>query len=332
MNSGYPSVRPRRLRSSEKLLNLISETVLDPSKFIMPYFVTHGKSVKKPIETMPGQFQYSIDELLEEIKKVKGLSLGGILLFGVPEHKDELGSESYSDNGIIQTALKAIKDQYPDLLVITDVCLCDYTSHGHCGIVDESGYVKNDETLEYLAGISVSYAKAGADIIAPSDMMDGRVRKIRESLDSEGLINIPIMSYSSKYASCFYQPFRDAAECVPKFGNRKAYQMNPANSDEAVLETELDLNEGADIIMVKPALSYLDIIYRMKQAFKRPLAAYNVSGEYSMIKAAAKMGYLKEETAVLEILTSIKRAGADIIISYHSIYAAKLLSGRLHTD
>ncbi len=276
---------------------------------------------------MPGQFRYSIDELLKEIKNAISLNIGGILLFGVPEHKDESGSESYSDNGIIQTALKALKEEYPDLLVITDVCMCDYTSHGHCGIVDADGRVKNDETLEYLAKISVSYAKAGSDIIAPSDMMDGRVKKIREALDDEGLADIPIMSYSSKYASAFYEPFRDAADCSPKFGNRKSYQMDYSNSDEAILETALDLDEGADIIMVKPALSYLDIIYRLKQTFKRPLAAYNVSGEYSMIKAAAKLGYLKEETAVLEMLTSIKRAGADIIISYYSLYAAKLIGG-----
>ncbi|MHB1661971.1 MAG: porphobilinogen synthase [bacterium] len=326
MNSGYPLIRPRRLRSSLKLSNLIRETDLDPSKFIMPYFVTHGKSVKEPIKTMPDQFRYSTDELLKELKKAIGLNIGGILLFGVPEIKDELGSESYSDNGIIQTALKSIKDEYPELLVITDVCLCDYTSHGHCGIVDENGYVKNDETLEYLAKISVSYAKSGADIIAPSDMMDGRVKKIREALDGESLINVPIMAYSSKYASSFYEPFRDAADCSPKFGNRKSYQMDPSNSDEAILETALDLDEGADIIMVKPALSYLDIIYRLKQTFKRPLAAYNVSGEYSMIKAASELGYLKEEAAVLEMLTSIKRAGADIIISYYSLYAASMLN------
>ena len=325
MNSGYPLIRPRRLRSSSKLLSLVRETVLDPSKFIMPYFVTHGKSLKEPVESMPGQFRYSIDELMKEIKSVISLNIGGILLFGVPEHKDESGSESYSDNGIIQTTLKALKEEYPDILVITDVCMCDYTSHGHCGIVDDNGRVKNDETLEYLAKISVSYAKAGSDIIAPSDMMDGRVKKIREALDDEGLADIPIMSYSSKYASAFYEPFRDAADCSPKFGNRKSYQMDYSNSDEAILETALDLDEGADIIMVKPALSYLDIIYRLKQTFKRPLAAYNVSGEYSMIKAAAKLGYLKEETAVLEMLTSIKRAGADIIISYYSLYAAKLI-------
>lgn len=325
MNSGYPFIRPRRLRTSPNLSRLVREVSLEPSKFIMPYFVVHGKSVKDPINTMPDQFRYSADELVKELKKAVELNIGGILLFGVPEHKDELGSESYSDNGIIQQTLKMIKDVYPDLIVITDVCLCDYTSHGHCGIIDDDGYVKNDETLEYLAKISVSYAKAGADIIAPSDMMDGRVKRIRESLDDESLVNIPIMSYSSKYASCFYEPFRDAADCSPKLGNRKSYQMDPSNSNEAILETQLDLDEGADIIMVKPALSYLDIIYRVKQEFQRPLAAYNVSGEYSMIKAASKMGYLKEETAVLEMLTSIKRAGADIIISYYSLYAAKLL-------
>ncbi len=326
MSSGYPLVRPRRLRSSDNLRNLVKETSLDPSKFIMPYFVTHGSGIKEPINTMPGQFRYSIDELLKELKNVKELNIGGILLFGIPENKDELGSESYSDNGIIQQTLRLIKETYPTMLVITDVCLCDYTLHGHCGIVDEGGYVKNDETLEYLSKIAVSHAKAGADIVAPSDMMDGRVKKIRQALDDEGLVNIPIMSYSSKYASCFYEPFRDAAGSAPKFGNRRSYQMDPSNSDEAVLETELDLNEGADIIMVKPALFCLDIIYRIKQVFKRPLAAYSVSGEYSMIKAAVKSGYLSEEPAVLEILASIKRAGADIIISYYSLYAASLLN------
>ncbi|MDA8053069.1 MAG: porphobilinogen synthase [Deltaproteobacteria bacterium] len=327
MISGYPLIRPRRLRTSPNLSRLAREVSLEPSKFIMPYFVTHGKSIKEPIGTMPDQFRYSVDELLKELKNVISLNIGGILLFGVPERKDEFGSESYSDDGIVQQALKSIKDIYPGLIVITDVCLCDYTSHGHCGIVDENGYVKNDETLEYLAKISVSYAKAGSDIIAPSDMMDGRVKKIREALDDEGLINIPIMSYSSKYASSFYEPFRDAADCSPKFGNRKSYQMDPSNAAEAILETRLDLDEGADIIMVKPALSYLDVIYRIKQAFQRPLAAYNVSGEYSMIKAASKLGYLKEDDAALEMLTSIKRAGADIIISYYSLYTAKLLNG-----
>ena len=325
MNAGFPYIRPRRLRTSQNLLKLVSENSLDQSKFIMPYFVMHGTGKKEPINTIPGQFRYTIDELIKELKKVDDLKIGGILIFGIPEHKDEIGSESYSDNGIVQQTLRAVKEVYPDLIIITDVCLCDYTSHGHCGIVDDNGYVKNDETLEYLAKISVSYAKAGADIIAPSDMMDGRVKKIREALDDEQLVNIPIMSYSSKYASSFYEPFRDAANCVPKFGNRKAYQMNPANSDEAVLETELDLDEGADIIMVKPALSYLDIIYRIKQTFKRPLAAYNVSGEYSMIKAASQLGYLNEEKAAIEMLTSIKRAGADIIITYYALYAANIL-------
>lgn len=327
MNSGYPLIRPRRLRSSAKLLNLVRETYLDPSKFIMPYFVTHGKGVKEPIGTMPDQFRYSIDELMKELKNVVSLNIGGILLFGVPEVKDEFGSESYSDNGIVQTTLRTIKNEYPEILAITDVCLCDYTSHGHCGIVDGRGMVKNDETLDYLAKISLSYAKAGADIIAPSDMMDGRVKKIREALDEGGYGDIPIMSYSSKYASSFYEPFRDAADCSPKFGNRKSYQMDYSNTDEAILETALDIDEGADIIMVKPALSYLDVIFRLKQEFKRPLAAYNVSGEYSMIKAAAAAGFLREDAAVIEMLTSIKRAGADIIISYYSLYAAKLIGG-----
>ncbi len=325
MNLSYPFVRPRRLRNSPQLLRLVQETKLDPAKFIMPYFVSHGKGVKEPIVTMPDQFRYSIDELLRELKNAVDLKIGGILLFGIPEHKDEFASEAYSDNGIMQQTVKAVKDKYPDILIINDVCMCDYTSHGHCGIVNEHGYVKNDETLEYLAKISISYAKAGSDIIAPSDMMDGRIRKIRESLDEEGFVNVPIMSYSSKYASAFYSPFREAADSVPQFGNRKSYQMDPANSDEAVLETMLDLEEGADIIMVKPALSYLDIIHKIKQTFKRPLAAYNVSGEYSMIKAGAKLGYINEELIVLETLTSMKRAGADIIITYFSLYAAKLI-------
>ncbi len=328
MVSGYPSVRPRRLRASGKLSSLARETLLDPSKFIMPYFVRHGKGVKEKIPTMPGQFRYSTDELLKELKRVASLGIGGVILFGIPEVKDELASEAYSENGIIQKTLRALKDSYPEILVITDVCLCDYMSHGHCGIVDENGVVKNDETLEFLAKIALSYAKAGSDIIAPSDMMDGRVKKIRQALDDEGYENMPIMSYSSKYASSFYGPFRDAADCFPKFGDRKSYQMDPGNSDEAILETGLDLDEGADIIMVKPALSYLDVIYRIKQAFKRPLAAYNVSGEYSMIKAASMLGYINEETAVIEMLTSIKRAGADIIISYYSLFAAKILNNR----
>jgi porphobilinogen synthase len=305
----------RRLRQTKQIRNLVSETDLLPDRLIYPLFVTHGKDVCAQVESMPGCFQMSINNLVEEAKKVHDLGIPGILLFGIPAEKDEAGSGAYDDEGIIQMAVAALKEEVPELILITDVCLCEYTSHGHCGIIKD-GEVNNDLTLEMLAKMAVSHAEAGADIVAPSDMMDGRVAAIRSALDNEGFSNTPIMSYAAKYASSFYGPFREAAQSAPEFGDRCSYQMDPRNSDEAVRECLLDIEEGADIIMVKPALPYLDIIYRVKQETKFPRAAYNVSGEYSMIKAAAAKGWLDEKSAVLEALTSIRRAGADIIITY----------------
>jgi len=305
----------RRLRQTKQVRHLVRETDLLPDRLIYPLFVTHGKDVCAPVESMPGCFQMSINNLVEEAKKVHDLGIPGILLFGIPAEKDEAGSGAYDDEGIIQMAVAALKEEVPELILITDVCLCEYTSHGHCGIIKD-GEVNNDLTLEMLAKMAVSHAEAGADIVAPSDMVDGRVAAIRSALDNEGFSNTPIMSYAAKYASSFYGPFREAAQSAPEFGDRRSYQMDPRNSDEAVRECLLDIEEGADIIMVKPALPYLDIIYRVKQETKFPLAAYNVSGEYSMIKAAAAKGWLDEKSAVLEALTSIRRAGADIIITY----------------
>ncbi len=305
---------------------LVRETDLLPDRLIYPLFVTHGKDVHKEVSSMPGCFQVSINNLVKEAAGVRELGLAGILLFGIPAEKDEVGSGAYDEEGIIQMALAALKEAVPELIVITDVCLCEYTSHGHCGIIRD-GDVDNDLTLDMLAKMALSHAEAGADIVAPSDMMDGRVAAIRSALDNEGFTNTPIMSYAAKYASAFYGPFREAAESSPEFGDRRTYQMDPLNSDEAVRECLLDIEEGADIIMVKPALPYLDIIYRVKQETKFPLAAYNVSGEFSMIKAAAANGWLDEKQAVLEALGSIRRAGADIIISYHAKEAARWLGG-----
>ena len=288
-------------------------------------FVTHGKGVKKEISSMPGNYQQSIDNLVKDCEEVHGLGIPAVILFGIPEHKDELGTEAYSDEGIVQHAIKAIKNKLPDLLVITDVCMCEYTSHGHCGVI-KNGTVQNDATLELLAKEAMSHAKAGADMVAPSDMMDGRVGAIREALDDSGFADTPIMAYAAKYASGFYGPFREAAESTPQFGDRRSYQMDPANGREALREVELDIEEGADIVMVKPALSYLDIITRVKQEFDLPVAAYNVSGEYSMVKAAAKLGWIDGDRVMMEILTSIKRAGADMILTYHAKEAAKLLN------
>ena len=317
----FPTYRMRRLRQSGRIRDLVHETELTAERLVLPLFVTHGQDVCAEVESMPGCFQFSITNLVEEARAITELGVAGVLLFGIPAEKDEAGSSAYDDEGIIQLALRALKDALPQLLVITDVCLCEYTSHGHCGIIKD-GDVDNDVTLELLARMAVSHAEAGADIVAPSDMMDGRVAAIRSSLDNEGYINTPIMSYSSKYSSAFYGPFREAAESAPEFGDRRTYQLDPRNSDEAVRESLLDIEEGADIIMVKPALPYLDIIQRIKHETRFPLAAYNVSGEYSMIKAAAANGWLDEENAVLEALTSIRRAGADIIISYHAREAA----------
>src|SRR6201998_4859737 len=307
--------RPRRLREKRLLRRMVRETTLSVDDFVYPLFVTHGRGVREPISAMPGQFRVSIDELLKEAKDAAGMGIPAILLFGVPAEKDARASEAYADDGIIQQAVRAVKDRVPDLLVITDVCLCEYPSHGHCGIV-EDGTVRNDPTLELLARTAVSHAEAGADVVAPSDMMDGRVAAIREALDDHRLETTPILAYSAKYASAFYGPFREAADTAPSFGDRRGYQMDPANVREALRECKIDLAEGADAIMIKPALPYLDVIRAARDAFQVPLAAYNVSGEYAMVKAAARAGWLDERAAALESLTAIKRAGADLIVSY----------------
>ncbi|MFZ3064324.1 MAG: porphobilinogen synthase [Nitrospirota bacterium] len=320
----FPKQRLRRLRQTENLRKLVRETRLSPDNFIYPLFIVHGKGIKKEIPSMPGNYQQSIDNIVKDAKEAYSLGILAVILFGIPEHKDELASEAYAKKGIIQQAIKAIKDKVPELIVITDVCLCEYTSHGHCGVI-KKGKILNDPTLQLLAKEAVSHAKAGADIVAPSDMMDGRVSAIRSALDKEGFIDTSIMSYAAKYASSFYGPFRDAAESTPKFGDRRTYQMDPANAREAIREVELDIEEGADIVMVKPALSYLDIIYRVKNEFNLPVAAYNVSGEFSIIKAGAKLGWIDEKRMMMEVLTSIKRAGADLILTYFAKEAAKIL-------
>ncbi len=320
----FPVVRMRRLRKDENLRRLVRETGLSVNDLILPLFVCPGKNIRNEIKSMPGNYQLSVDELVKECTEVRELQIPGVILFGIPEKKDELGSEAYSDNGIIQRAVRAVREKVPGLLVITDVCMCEYTSHGHCGII-KNGRVDNDETLVFLAKEALSHAKAGADIIAPSDMMDGRVGAIRRILDENGFNDIPIMAYSAKYASSFYGPFRDAAESPPKFGDRKGYQMDPGNGAEALREVELDIKEGADIVMVKPALSYLDIIYRVKDRFNMPVAAYNVSGEFSCVKAADQNGWIDGNRVMMEILYSIKRAGADIILTYFAKDAARLL-------
>ncbi|KHO61207.1 delta-aminolevulinic acid dehydratase [Thermoanaerobacter sp. YS13] len=316
--------RPRRLRVNSILRNMIRETSLNVGDLIYPLFVVPGDNIKEEIDSMPGVYHFSIDLLVEEVKEVSDLGIPAILLFGVPSYKDELGSEAYSEEGIVQKAVREIKEKVPEIVVITDVCMCGYTIHGHCGIV-ENGQVLNDKTVDYIAKIALSHVEAGADIVAPSDMMDGRVAAIRKLLDSKGFVNTPIMAYSAKYASSFYGPFREAANSFPQFGDRKSYQMDYGNSNEALREIALDIEEGADIVMIKPALSYLDIIRRVKDNFNIPIAAYNVSGEYSMVKAAAKMGWIDEKSVVLEILTSIKRAGADIVITYFAKDVAKWL-------
>ncbi len=319
--------RPRRLRLNQNIRDMVRETSLDVKDLIYPYFVVEGENIKEEIEAMPKVFHFSIDKLVEDVKETYELGIPAILLFGIPSLKDEVGSQAYASSGIVQRAVRAIKDAIPSMIVITDVCLCEYTSHGHCGVV-EDGYVDNDKTLELIAKTALSHVKAGADMVAPSDMMDGRVGCIRQILDSEGYVTVPIMAYSAKYASGFYGPFREAAQSAPQFGDRRSYQMDPANSDEALREIALDVEEGADIVMVKPALAYLDIIRRAKDSFKVPLATYNVSGEYSMIKAAALKGWLDEKVVVLESLTSMKRAGADMIITYFAKDAAKWLTTR----
>ena len=323
----FPDYRPRRLRKNERLRSMIRETTLSIDDFIYPLFVTHGKGVKKPIQAMPGIFQLSPDILTGEIKEINNLGIPAVLLFGIPNKKDERGSEAYSKEGIIQRAIREIKNKVPETIVITDVCLCEYTSHGHCGIIKDVD-VDNDSTLELLARMALSHVEAGADMVAPSDMMDGRVAEIREYLDGNGYENIPIMSYAAKYASSFYGPFREAAGSSPQFGDRKSYQMDPANSNEAIREVSLDVEEGADIIMVKPAIAYLDIISRIKEEFDLPVAAFNVSGEYAMVKAADKLGFFDGEKVMMECLLSIKRAGADIIITYFAKEAARILGGK----
>jgi porphobilinogen synthase len=321
----FPEYRARRLRKNENFRRLIRETRLSVDDLVYPLFAVSGKSVKKPITSMPGQFQLSVDYIAKEAEKARELGIPAVLLFGIPAKKDEMATGAFAKDGIVQQATQRIKNEVPDILVITDVCLCEYTSHGHCGMLEKDS-VQNDATLEVLAETAVSLARAGADMVAPSAMMDGQVTAIREALDENSFEDTPIMAYSAKYVSSFYGPFREAAESAPKVGDRKAYQMDSANSDEAIREIGLDVAEGADIIMVKPALPYLDIICRAKQEFDLPLAAYNVSGEYSMIKAAAQVGWLDEEKAMVESLTAIKRAGADIIITYFAPQMAKFLN------
>ncbi len=322
---GFPIHRPRRLRLNEHIRRMVAETRLSVDDLIQPFFVVPGERVRNPVPSMPGVCQLSIDYLVDEVKKARDLGIPAIILFGIPEKKDPIASEAYAENGIVQRAVRAIKEKVDGILVITDVCLCEYTSHGHCGLV-KGDEILNDPTLELLAKTAVSHAKAGADIVAPSDMMDGRVAAIREALDAAGFYNVAIMAYSVKYASSFYGPFRDAADSAPKFGDRRSYQMDPPNAREAIKEASLDVEEGADIIMVKPALPYLDVVRMVKDAFPEvPLAAYNVSGEYSMIKAAAQLGWIDYERVVMETLISIKRAGADIILTYFAMEVAEKL-------
>jgi porphobilinogen synthase len=320
----FPVHRKRRLRASEGMRALVRETKLAPTQFILPLFVVPGEGVRKEIGSMPGNYQLSTDQLVEECGEAASLGIGGIILFGIPETKDEVASGAYDEHGIVQEAIRAIKRAHPKLLVVTDVCNCEYTSHGHCGKI-VNGDVENDTTLEWLAASALSHARAGADIVAPSDMMDGRVAAIRKRLDESGFQNVPILSYAAKYASVFYGPFREAAESAPQFGDRRSYQMDPANAREALHEMQLDLEEGADMLMVKPAMPYLDIISMARENFPVPIAAYQVSGEFSMIMAAVRNGWLDHNRAVLESLTSIHRAGADVILTYFAKDAARLL-------
>ncbi len=318
--AGKLSRRPRRLRHSAALRRMLQQFQIRTDDLIFPLFVTHGNDVKRPIESMPGQFQFSVDRVVQEAQEAFELGIPAVILFGIPATKDDMGSDAYADQGIVQQAIKAIKKQLPQLLVIADTCLCEYTNHGHCGVVDvDSGYLLNDPTLQLLQRIAVSQAKAGADIIAPSGMIDGMVQAIRESLDQHGLDNTPIMSYSVKYASSYYGPFRDAADGAPQFGDRRTHQMDPAEKRQAIQEAQLDVQQGADFLMVKPALAYLDVISELRQRFpEMPIVAYNVSGEYSMVKAAAANGWLDERAVVMETLIGMKRAGADLIITYHA--------------
>ncbi|MFH1075740.1 MAG: porphobilinogen synthase [Pseudomonadota bacterium] len=321
----FPDYRPRRMRQNEQFRKMIRETTLLVDNLVMPMFAINGKDAKKPIQSMPGQYQMSTDHIIKEAKIARDLGIPAVILFGIPDTKDPMGSQAHAKNGIVQKAVKELKNHVPEIAVITDVCLCQYTDHGHCGVVLQNGIIDNDTTLDILAKTALSHAQAGADMVAPSDMMDGRVSEIRETLDENNFSAIPIMSYAAKYCSAFYGPFRDAAESAPKFGDRRTYQMDPSNSQEAIREATMDIEEGADIVMVKPALSYLDIIARLREEVDLPIAAYNVSGEYSMIKAAASLGWLDEKRTMMEVLLSIKRAGADIILTYFAIDAAKEL-------
>ena len=320
----FPVYRARRLRRNETVRRMVRETFLRVDDLICPLFVRPGKGVKNPIPSMPGQFQFSVDNLIKEAKVIHDVGIPAVLLFGIPKSKDKIGSEAYARDGIVQKAIRSLKDAIPQLIVITDVCLCEYTSHGHCGVV-KGNDVDNDATLDLLARMALSHAEAGADMVAPSDMMDGRVGAIRKKLDDQGFTHIPIMSYAAKYASSFYGPFREAAESAPQFGDRKSYQMDPPNAREAMREIRLDIEEGADIVMVKPALPYLDIISRVRMECELPIAAYNVSGEFAMVKAASQLGWIDEERVMMEILVSIKRAGADLIITYFAKEAARYL-------
>ncbi len=322
----FPEYRGRRLRATDNFRRMIRETKLSRDDFVLPLFAVEGKSVKKPINSMPGHFQLSVDHIVTKAKEARDAGIPGIMLFGIPGKKDCLATQAYAPDGIVQKAVTAVKEQVEDLTVITDVCLCEYTDHGHCGMVMDDGTIDNDSSLDLIAKTALSHVQAGADMVAPSDMMDGRVAEIRGILDDEGFSNIPIMSYAVKYASSFYGPFREAAESAPKFGDRKTYQMDPANSLEAIREATMDIEEGADIIMVKPALSYLDIIYRVREEIDLPVAAYSVSGEYSLIKAAEMMGWVDGKAMVMETLLSIKRAGADIIMTYSAIEVARELN------
>lgn len=310
-------IRPRRLRQNETIRNMIAETAVNAASLVYPMFVVEGEGIKEEIPSMPGQFRFSIDELLKEAATFAAIGLKSVLLFGIPDHKDEMASAAYDDDGVVQRAVRALKANYPDLYVITDVCLCEYMSHGHCGVIKDND-VDNDSTLELLAKTALSHAVAGADMVAPSDMMDGRVAAIREKLDEAGFVNTPIMAYSAKYASAFYGPFRDAADSAPHFGNRKTYQMDVRNSREALHEVELDIEEGADIVMVKPGLAFLDVLRQTAEISNVPVAVYNVSGEYAMVKAAAQNGWIDENAIIRETLIAFKRAGADIIITYHA--------------
>ncbi|MBM3939827.1 MAG: porphobilinogen synthase [SAR202 cluster bacterium] len=324
-DAGFPNVRLRRLRRSATMRRMLRETSLSPSDFIYPLFVTHGRDVRMPIAPMPGQFQLSLDHLLKEVAEAENLGIPAVLLFGIPAQKDAAGSEAYDPQGVVQEAVSAIKQATPDMIVITDVCLCEYTDHGHCGVLTDDGVVRNDETLELLAKTAVSHANAGADIVAPSAMMDGQVSAIRRALDAAGHEDVSVLAYASKFASAFYGPFRIAAESAPRSGDRRAYQMDAGNAREAMREIDLDVAEGADLLMVKPALPYLDIVAKARERHDLPLAAYNVSGEYAMLKAAAQNGWLDERSAMLEMLTGIKRAGADLILTYFAKDAAKAL-------